>query len=131
MFKLSTKLQINTKLNLPNMKVVSKLITNDINKLVPVKTGNLKNSLVVTNSNNYFNIRFKAVYAAIQNFGGTIPITELSRRKFWALYASTNNPMYKYMAITKEKFFKIKAHNFVNYNRLQALISNYIKNIKQ
>lgn len=49
-------------------------------------------------------------YARIHNEGGTLKvlITESMRRYFWAMYYETGQEAYKYMAITKETYFKIE-----------------------
>lgn len=49
-------------------------------------------------------------YARIHNEGGTLKIliTESMRRYFWAMYYETGHNAYKYMAITKETYFRIE-----------------------
>lgn len=51
-----------------------------------------------------------ASYAKIHNEGGilTIPITPKSRKYFWYMFKKTQDSKWKYMALSKKDFMKIK-----------------------
>lgn len=79
------------------------------------KTGNLSKSFKVVKRGAFKAvIESNAPYAAIQNFGGKIRITEKMRKKMWALYYETGNEMFKHIAITKKKSITIKAKNYID-----------------
>ena len=49
------------------------------------------------------------VYAAAQEYGGTweVPVTDRSRRFFWAMYAETGDEKWKWMALSQKASFTI------------------------
>jgi len=55
-------------------------------------------------------------YAAIQNYGGRIRITDRMRRKMWALYKEYQLPVYKAIALTKKTHITIPAKNYLTVN---------------
>ncbi|MDN3621333.1 phage virion morphogenesis protein [Polaribacter undariae] len=52
-------------------------------------------------------------YAALHNFGGTIPITPKMRRYFWAMFKQTGDAYFKGMALTKKKEFVIPERKYI------------------
>lgn len=52
-------------------------------------------------------------YAALHNFGGTIPITPKMRRYFWAMFKQTGDNYFKGMALTKKTEFVIPERKFI------------------
>lgn len=74
-------------------------------------TNYLFNSINVANSSEE-RIVFQAdaPYADIHNNGGilNIPITRKSRKLFWAMYYSTGQEKWKWMALTKKQSFTFK-----------------------
>ncbi len=52
-------------------------------------------------------------YAALHNFGGTIPITPKMRRYFWAMFKKTGDSYFKGMALTKKTEFVIPERKFI------------------
>lgn len=77
---------------------------------VLTQTGNLRDSLQVLNRS-ALRIVFgtHSPYAQVHNEGGTIrvPVTEKSRRFFWMMYRVTENPKWKWMALTKKPHLTI------------------------
>jgi hypothetical protein len=77
-------------------------------------TGDLYRSIkVVTRGRRHF-ITSNLPYANIQDKGGRIIITQKMRSKMWALYMSTGNNMYKYIAISKKNYVVINAKHYTN-----------------
>jgi phage gpG-like protein len=52
-------------------------------------------------------------YAALQNYGGQVPITPKMRRYFWAMYKQTSQEYYKGLALTKKTHLDIPARKFI------------------
>ena len=52
-------------------------------------------------------------YAALHNFGGTIPITPKMRRYFWAMFKQTGDSYFKAMALTKKTEFVIPERKYI------------------
>lgn len=69
-------------------------------------------------------------YAGIHNFGGTTHprITAASRKRAWALFYATGNPMYKAMALTKKTSLtvSIPQRRFIGQSRI---LDNQLKNL--
>lgn len=79
-------------------------------------------------------------YAQIHNEGGDInvPVTEKSKKYFWAMYARTKNPKYKAMAMTKKTAFNVSmpkrqfmGHSETLTNNLLTFFKNKINSIFQ
>lgn len=72
---------------------------------VLTQTGNLRDSLqVLHRSATRIVFGTHAPYAQVHNEGGTlsVPVTQRSRRFFWFMYRLTENPKWKWMALTKK-----------------------------
>jgi len=122
-------------------------MSNDIKELIAkrarqklnVQTGQLSNvkNWEVEDSKNGLIISSPLPYANIQDKGGKIKITDKMRAKMWVLYNKTKLPVYKAIAITKNKYITIKKtqylekmnYNPVNSRRVKILIKKYIKNV--
>lgn len=52
-------------------------------------------------------------YAALQNYGGQVPVTPKMRRYFWAMYKQTGQDYYKGLALTKKTHLDIPARKFI------------------
>lgn len=77
---------------------------------VLTQTGNLRDSLqVLSRSATKIEFGTHAPYASVHNEGGTIrvPITQRSRRFFWMMFRMTENPKWKWMALTKKNHLTI------------------------
>jgi phage gpG-like protein len=97
-----------------------------VNNLQPSKkSGNLLRSFKLKKGTNETKIVSELPYAAIQNFGGKIRITERMRKKMWALYKEFKLEVYKAIAITKKSYVTIKAKNYVKLNIDQLM--KYLK----
>lgn len=75
-------------------------------------------------------------YAALHNFGGTIPITPKMRRYFWAMFKQTGDNYFKGMALTKKTEFVIPERKYIGNTdamepRLNRLTIKELKNITQ
>ena len=76
------------------------------------KSGKLKRSFRTIFKRDIVEIRSNLPYAAIQDLGGRIRITEKMRKKMWALYYETKNSMYKAIALTKKKFITMPKKDY-------------------
>lgn len=83
------------------------------------KTGALYKSFIIKNRRLLSIIESDLPYAAIQNYGGRIRITDRMRKKMWVLYRQTNLAVYKAIAITKKSHVTIPAKNYLKYNKRQ------------
>jgi len=81
------------------------------------KSGTLLRSFRTLKSGRRLALISSAPYAKIQNEGGRILITERMRRKFWALYYETKKPLYKALALTKERYIKIEPKLYTEVSR--------------
>lgn len=71
-------------------------------------------------------------YAAIQNYGGFIPVTKKMRKYFWWRYIETGDSKWMYMAISKKTRFEIVGKDYANEREIELLIlSNLGKYIKK
>lgn len=74
-------------------------------------TGALRNSIhtIEANTKNV-TIGTYAAYAKIHNDGGTItlPVTKKMKKFFWFMYQKTQNNKWKWMALTKKQYLKLK-----------------------
>ena len=80
------------------------------------KRGTLKNAIrkITTERNKVIvGVGNDVKYAALQNYGGQIPITPKMRRYFWAMYKQTKQEYYKGLALTKKKHLDIPARKFI------------------
>lgn len=78
---------------------------------VLTQTGNLRDSLqVLRRSATKIEFGTHSPYAKAHNEGETIivPITERSRRFFWLMYRLTEQPKWKWMALTKKTQLTVK-----------------------
>lgn len=80
------------------------------------KTGALINSWKVRSNILKATITSDMPYAAIQNYGGRIRITDRMRKKMWALYKQYGLPVYKAIAITKKSHITIPPKNYLKFN---------------
>ena len=80
------------------------------------KTGALINSWKVRSYILKATITSDMPYAAIQNYGGRIRITDRMRAKMWALYKQYKLPVYKAIAITKKTHITIPAKHYLKFN---------------
>jgi len=76
------------------------------------KSGALRKSFRIKNGLGGYEITSNSPYAAIQNYGGKIRITEKMRKKMWALFYETGDPMFKAIALTKKKFITLPAKGY-------------------
>ncbi len=86
------------------------------------KTGKLYQSFRATIKRSQLVVTSSSPYAAIQNFGGRIKITDKMRSAMWALFYDTNNPMYKAIALTKKTFITLKGKDYLNIN-MQSILN--------
>ena len=97
-----------------------------------VQSGNLIGSFQVGNANNIFEVEANAgvarlkigsalEYAAIQNFGGSIPATEAMTRFFWAMWFQKKEDKWKWMALHTAKGMPIiiPAHHYLDASEKQ------------
>lgn len=80
------------------------------------KTGALSKSWRIRASLRKATISSNLPYAAIQNFGGRIRITERMRGKMWALYKEFGLGVYKAIALTKKTHIVMPAKNYLDIN---------------
>lgn len=88
------------------LKKFRRTTTNGITNRSNWRLRKVKNVFVLEPINNVRN------YAAIQNFGGRIPVTGKMKSYFWAKYKETGDSKYKYMALTKKTHFVIEAKHY-------------------
>lgn len=74
-----------------------------------LKSGNLKDSFDYSTGKDWVEVTNFAPYSSIHNEGGilTVRITPKSRKYFWYMYKKTEDPKWKWMAISKEEFMQI------------------------
>lgn len=99
----------------------AKVYAQKISEKAPVDSGKLRDSFFVSNSK----IFSKVPYAAIQNYGGRIRITNRMRRKMWALYYQTGEEIYKNIAITRKRYIEMPAQNYV------SKVKKFIRELKR
>ena len=80
------------------------------------KTGALLNSWRITSRRRFAQMTSKLPYAAIQNYGGRIKITQKMRGKMWHLFKEFGLPVYKAIAITKKTHVTIPAKKYLDVN---------------
>lgn len=80
------------------------------------KSGKLSASFKVRTTLKRATISSDLPYAAIQNYGGKIRITERMRKKMWALYKQFGLGVYKAIALTKKTSIIIPAKNYIDIN---------------
>jgi len=85
------------------------------------KTGALSKSWKVKKSLTKANVSSDLPYAAIQNYGGRIRITDKMRNKMWALYKEFRLPVYKAIATTKNSHVVIPAKGYLNVDRKKIM----------
>ena len=88
----------------------------DRSRKVLTKSGRLRRGLKkfqATRNRVVVGVGSEIKYAAIQNNGGTIPITPKMRRYFWAMYKKTGAEYYKGLALTKKKHLDIPKRQFI------------------
>lgn len=75
-----------------------------------LKSGNLRDSFDYNTGQDWVEVTNFALYSSIHNEGGilTVRITKKSRSLFWYMFKKTEDPKWKYMAMTKKEFFQIK-----------------------
>lgn len=65
-------------------------------------TGELIDNILPVKVNQYrVDVRSGAPHGAVHEFGGTFTITDRQRRFFWAMYAQTNDDMWKALALSQ------------------------------
>lgn len=115
------KRAINTKLSAISADLYIEEIKDNLKKAS--KTGNLAKSFTAKRKGKGKSIVVSdAEYAAIQNYGGKIRVTDKMRKKMWALYKETGNSMYKAIALTKKSFITIKAKNYLDIKNERSYI---------
>lgn len=83
----------------------------DSGRAILVKTGGLRDSIKITESNpDRVVLSATAKHAQIHNEGGTIniPVTDKMRKFFWYMYKRTKEGKWKGMALTKKSHFNVK-----------------------
>ena len=78
------------------------------------KSGALSKSFKIKTTLKKATISSDLPYAAIQNYGGKIRITERMRKKMWALYKEFKLDVYKAIALTKKTSIVIPAKNYID-----------------
>jgi phage gpG-like protein len=77
-----------------------------------IESGALVDSVVTVKVNQYrVDIRVGVPYGAIHEYGDTVTITDRQRRFFWAMWAKTNDSMWKALALSQT--YTIKARPYV------------------
>jgi len=75
-------------------------------------SGDLYDSGKVNKINQYrVDVEFSVVYAAIHEFGGTIPVTDKARAYFWYMHRRTGNDLWLALALSDE--IKIPARPYL------------------
>jgi hypothetical protein len=90
--------------------------TGDLRRaLIPGKPHNIyKANIDLLNSEFEYGINSETLkYAAIHEYGGTIPITAKMRRFFWYKYALTHDEMWRNMALTKKASITVKKRPYL------------------
>lgn len=66
-----------------------------------IRSGELIDSIAPIKINQYrVDVRVKVPYGAAHEFGVTVTITPKQRRFFWAMFMTTNDPMWKALALS-------------------------------
>ena len=127
---IKTQIKYTKKFNAPKFKKglsrqILKEVKSETSKFK--RTGKLHRSIKVSDSANLISITSIMPYARIQNQGGYIPVTENSRKAFWALFYSTGKSLYKWMALSKKRSFKIKPKHYIKERKISNIIKRYFK----
>lgn len=85
------------------------------------KSGALIKSLKIRHGISSATIYSDLPYAAIQNYGGKITITEKMRKKMWALWYEFKMDIYKAIALTKKSYVTIKGKHYLTVNNTKLM----------